>query len=366
MDPSEIIATAVVKASSNEQTVISEDIRREITSVVRCKGNRAPARFLLACALAKAHRPDLNATEPYTEIGSPTCFSGRDYDQAYIDSLRRSLNLPLNPTTGFLTPGFRADKAINSADNFRGRPKSVYVSTAKVLESVQRGTIRAEDVLASALRELLKLRDEKASRLNEALSGLSTPNHTLSTEDVLTLLDQHIKSRNASRLPVILVAALYNTLTDIIGESALSLGAHNAADSQTGALGDIEVELSAAPGVPVTVYEIKARAVTLSDLHNAVEKLSKTRQQPDNYLFVTTYPIEREVVEYANELHARIGVEFAVLDAMSFARYLLHFFHRHRLKFLNAYQNLLLEEPESAVRLELKEAWFSLRKAAES
>ena len=81
---------------------------------------------------------------------------------------------------------------------------------------------------------------------------------------------------------------------------------------------------------------------------------------------MTTHPIDREVSEYARTLHAQTGVEFAVLDALSFARHLLHFFHRFRLVFLDAYQELLLVEPASAVRPELKQAWLALRTAAES
>jgi len=47
-------------------------------------------------------------------------------------------------------------------------------------------------------------------------------------------------------------------------------------------------------------------------------------------------------------------------------RHFLHFFHRIRIKYLNAYQELVLAEPESAVRYELKEAFLALRQAAET
>ncbi len=60
------------------------------------------------------------------------------------------------------------------------------------------------------------------------------------------------------------------------------------------------------------------------------------------------------------------GTEIAVLNCLGFVRHFLHFFHRLRVDFLNAYQELLLAEPDSAVKQPLKEAFLSLRQAAEA
>ncbi|MGH2509997.1 MAG: hypothetical protein ACRDHZ_21665 [Ktedonobacteraceae bacterium] len=51
---------------------------------------------------------------------------------------------------------------------------------------------------------------------------------------------------------------------------------------------------------------------------------------------------------------------------MSFLRHFLHLFYRLRMQFLEAYQELVLAENESAVRSSLKEALLALRLAAES
>jgi DNA adenine methylase len=58
-------------------------------------------------------------------------------------------------------------------------------------------------------------------------------------------------------------------------------------------------------------------------------------------------------------------VEIVVLDCVGFLRHFLHLFHRLRTDFLDAYQELLLAEPDSAVSHALKEAFLTLRKAAE-
>lgn len=64
-------------------------------------------------------------------------------------------------------------------------------------------------------------------------------------------------------------------------------------------------------------------------------------------------------------LYERVGVEFVILDCMGFLRHFLHLFYRLRIQFLEAYQELVLGEPDSAVNQALKEAFLSLRLATE-
>jgi hypothetical protein len=117
----------------------------------------------------------------------------------------------------------------------------------------------------------------------------------------------------------------------------------------------------------VTAYEMKAKRVEKEDINIAVEKVKKVDNRIDNYIFITTEEISTQVRDYVASLYKRTaGVEFAVLDCMSFVRYFLHLFHRIRIKFLDAYQELVLAEPDSAVRQELKIAFLALRRTYES
>jgi len=73
------------------------------------------------------------------------------------------------------------------------------------------------------------------------------------------------------------------------------------------------------------------------------------------------------VQDYAKSLYEKTGgIEFVILDCINFLRHFLHLFHRLRIQFLDEYQKLVLKEPESAVRQELKQAFLALRQAAES
>ena len=136
-------------------------------------------------------------------------------------------------------------------------------------------------------------------------------------------------------------------------------------NSQTGALGDIEITLIGEDKV-VTTYEMKKKEVTVEDINVALTKLLASGARPDNYIFVTTEPVHKKVAEYAASLYKSTGgIEFTVLDCLFFLRHFLHLFHRLRLQFLTAYQELILSEPESAVSQPLKEAFLNLRRVAE-
>ncbi len=112
---------------------------------------------------------------------------------------------------------------------------------------------------------------------------------------------------------------------------------------------------------------MKAQRVTKGDVDRALHKVDACDGRIDNYIFITTEVIDEEVQEYAKSLYERTGgIEFVILDYISFLRHFLHLFHRLRGQFLDEYQKLVIKEPESAVRQELKEAFLALRQAAES
>ncbi len=119
--------------------------------------------------------------------------------------------------------------------NLFGRPPHIYKATLQLLTDVYEGSITAEDLLAETLRRLLIIRDEQNLRLNTWMETLKAAAGTipLSSEDILTLIEQHLKSPNASRLPVLVVAAAYESAKEFLGERALPLHGHNAADRQT-------------------------------------------------------------------------------------------------------------------------------------
>lgn len=359
----------LAQATANQTTSFIDDtaVRGRVDYLCRCS-NRSGVRALMACLLAKAHRPDIDVRKPYTEIGDPDAFSGRHYDEGFVERFVVVNRLPVNPTTAFLTPAWRNINHILTPDvRVEGRPRPMYTIVFELLADVQEGRVPAEQMLAETVRVLINIRDEKAALMASLLSSFRRSDEILplSSEEIIKLISDHLARRNASRLPVLVVAAAYKVAQDKLGERAKPLLGHNAADMQTGSQGDVEVTFLAHDKV-VTAYEMKDRVVTLNDIDAAVRKLSRVEDPVDNYILITTAPINEEVRGYATSLYESLGgTEIAVLDCIGFIRHFLHLFHRLRTQFLNSYQELVLAEPDSAVSPALKEAFLVLRRAAE-
>ena len=344
-------------------------IRERAAYVCHCTSNRAGVRLLMSCLLGKLDKPNVDPRKPYTEIGDSDSFSGRTYDEQHLAPFINEHRLPVNQTTAFLTPTLRnIDHPLTTDRELVGRPRDLYKKTLELLEDVAEQRVAADVLFVEIVRLLLQMRDEKLARINSLLKGLEQTEGALplSSEAIVTLLKQHLSCKHASRLPVLVVAAAYQAAGTRLAERILPLNPHNAADLQTGSLGDVEICLVGEDSV-VTAYEMKAKRVDYTDINAALAKIIGASHRIDNYLFVTTDVIDPRVAEYAAGFYEQTdGVEIAILDCIGFLRHFLHLFHRIRADYLNAYQELVLNEPDSAVSQTLKEAFLALRQAAES
>ena len=369
--PERILDDAFQRASVdlNVSLIDNAEILERLKYVAGNLKNRAGVRLVLSCLLAKIHRPELDVRKPYTEIGEPDSFSGRTYDERYLSPFIARHELPCNSTTAFLTPAFRNRNATLTPDiDMVGRPAQLYEAVLLLLDDVYQKRIDAETLLADIVRELLAIREERQNRIESLLKGLKSVEGgvPLSTEDIVQLVRQHLSLKGTSRLPVLIVVAIYNSVEALLKERVIDLQAHNAADVQTGSIGDVEITVIGDEKI-VTCYEMKDRKVTKEDIDHALHKVLTSSQTLDNYIFITTEEIDQELTEYAQSLYERThGIEFAVLDCIGFLRNILHFLHRMRSTFLEFYQELLLAEPESSVSQLVKEAFLSMRQTAES
>ena len=368
--PAGVLDLAFARASKSLDAPLltkPRGIEKHIEFVCRCP-NQAGTRFLMACLVAKLSDPSLDIRKPYTEIGGKGIFSGRHFDEKFVTPFAFKHGLPVNPTSSFLTPAFRTNKTLIAPGvQLVGRPKKLYISVVDLITLVHDRTINPEDLLAEIIRWLLIIRAERKQRIETLFASLKGAENdsSMTAGSIVTLITQHMALPKSARLPVLVVAAAYEAAAEQLGERHLPLQGHNAADKQTGALGDVEIVLKD-DGDVVTVYEMKAKRVAREDIDIAAQKLAATSQRVDNYIFITTDKIDDEVQEYATTMHESIGIEFVVLDCIDFLRHFLHLFYRRRMQFLEAYQALLMNEPDSAVNPSLKEAFLALRLATET
>lgn len=372
MSVEDILAEALqlAQADIHRKEVTDSEIYERLDYVCRCISNRACIRLLMACLLAKLDNSDVDPRKPYTEINTPDSFSGRTYDEAFLTHFINVNGLPCNSTTAFLTPAFRsADQTLTKDIKLIGRPRQLYVSTVQLLDDVYKNRVTPIAILVDAIRILIMFRDEKRQRMGTLLAALKSGQESLplSSEEIVTLIEQHLACKKSSRLPVLIVTAAYKAAGPYIGEQVKRLHAHNAADLQTGAVGDVEICLTNENNIS-TAYEMKTHQVTIDDVDTAVQKIAAYKgDRINNYIFITTESVEQTVLEYAKKLYEETGgTEIAILDCIGFLKHFLHFFHRIRIDFLNKYQELVLSEPDSAVAQPLKEAFLALRQVAES
>jgi hypothetical protein len=209
---------------------------------------------------------------------------------------------------------------------------------------------------------------ERRERLKILLTGVDRIPNTLplSVEDTLNVIGIHLDCKRSNRLPALAIMAAFQAAKTRLGERVLNLTAHNAADEQTGAVGDIQITVLGDDKV-VTSYEMKNKAVQRGDIDRALQKIATQGKSVQNYIFISTEPVAEDVREYARSKYDETGgVEIAIFDCIGFLRHFLHLFHRLRKDFLDQYQVLVLREADSAVSQPLKEAFLALRQAAES
>jgi hypothetical protein len=364
----QLLAQAWLQAQATMHPLIEHELAAtHLDLICRNVQNRAVARLILACALAKVDQPQIDIRKPYTEIEGNDTFSGRTYDERFISTLILAERLPCNATTAFLTPALRnINRPLTAELDLVGRPREVYQAALYLLAEVAEGRLHAETLLIETLRRLLVVRDENEARMKSLLARLqsNTPT-TLAVDEIIGLLQQHFAVRGASRLPVLAIVALYQILQALLPERVATIHPHQAADQQTETLGDIEIYLRETEQI-TAVYEVKFKVVMMVDVQQALHKLAHHPMPIQRYLFVTTKPIEIEIERYCASMYRKVGVEFAVFDCLSFVRTILYLFHPLRVAFLERYQALVLSEPDSGVTQPVKEAFLALRQAAES
>lgn len=214
MSPEEILAGVyhTVAADPDTPRIEQDAIRERVALVSRNISNRAGVRLILTCALAQVHDPSVDVRKPYTEIGGGDTFSGRTYDETYISAFVREHELPCNPTTAFLTPALRnRNTVLTPGLNMSGRPKAVYDALLQLLDDAHTGQITGEQLLAETIRQLVLFRDEKQRRMESLLDGLKSRHEDveISAEQIVTIVEQHLANRGSSRLPVLVIAAVY-------------------------------------------------------------------------------------------------------------------------------------------------------------
>ncbi|MCC6600000.1 MAG: DNA methyltransferase, partial [Crocinitomicaceae bacterium] len=190
--PAEILEEYYQLALKNigSNSIKSDDLREQVEFICRCNANKAPIRFLMSCLLAKIDDPKVDIRKPYTEIDGKNTYSGRFYDERYIEAMVHKYKLPCNPTTAYLTPAFRnLDRVLTTDLALVGRPREVYEYAIKILDAVHGKKETPQNLLQEIIRLLLIIKAEDENRMKQLLADLKQADDVLplSSEEIVTL-----------------------------------------------------------------------------------------------------------------------------------------------------------------------------------
>jgi DNA adenine methylase len=87
-----------------------------------------------------------------------------------------------------------------------GRPREAYTYALQILDAAHNKQETPENIFREIIRFLLVIKEENEIRMKQLLAELKQTRDALplSSEEIVTLLSQHLKSKNASRLPVLI------------------------------------------------------------------------------------------------------------------------------------------------------------------
>lgn len=227
--------------------------------------------------------------------------------------------------------------------NYPGKitPKDLREAFLGLLHSIEEERTNPEEVLSYMIRLLIKQRDSRNI-------DLAKP-HRLSIANIIKVLEKHFNAKyschGASRLPTLAIYAAYQCMMEEVSrfkdKVLCPLESHTSADSQSGQIGDIQINNS--DGSAFEGIEIKHQIEITPDLvQHAYEKFMV--QKTNRYYLLTTANMDaadwdgiNQKIQQINNNH---GCQVIVNGVYSTLKYYLRLLEDPA-KFIEKYVELL-------------------------
>ena len=231
-------------------------------------------------------------------------FSGRGIDKSFVTPFMKMVAFPANAESGWLTRSFEQKHPFTL--NFPGsiRPKATKEAFLNIIDSIQTKGASSQDILLHMFVLLIRKRDSMKVELAKP--------HSLPISTIINLLERHFTAKyasaGASRLPTLAVYAAYQSMMGQVaryeGKILCQLENHTSSDSQSGRIGDIDVnnpDDTAFEGIEIK-HEIK---ITKGLITNAYEKFKI--HNTERYYLLTTANMDKADWTGINEEIVRIA-----------------------------------------------------------
>lgn len=285
----------------------------------------------------------------------PNGFSGRTIDSKYITPFMKEVNFPAMKESGWLTRSIEQPHAFTL--DFPGDIKNSAVKSAflHLIDKIQCQGVSAEKILEYVFKLLIKQRDSKNIELAKP--------HSLSIATIVKLLERHFTyhytTSGASRLPTLAIYAAYQCMMTQVArykdKTLCSLEAHNSADSQSGRIGDIDINNE--DGKAFEGVEIKHEIpITVGFINDAYEKFKI--YNTDRYYLLTTANMDNADWNAIDQSITRIsqihGCQVIVNGVYSSLKYYLRLM-TDPAEFIDKYVDLL--KKDETIKYQHKIAW---------
>lgn len=268
----------------------------------------------------KAAYPNLDTRFHQTQIQKPAHFNHRNISEKTVYPFLRENNLD-GAKSGWQTRTLERPKPymLDYDENIKG-PKTEFLAAYHAMTD---GGEKAIEMLKYLfLGQVIRREQKNIDVIAPKIDDIGK---------IVAFFEEHFSAsyhgKGAARLPVLAIYSLYQLmipqLSRFQGLNLANLELHSAADSQTGATGDIEI--SRADGSIFEAIEVKHHIPVSEDLVlDAAQKL--TARQVDRFYVLTTHPDcghTDEISRKTSELKERTGCQIIVNGVIPTLRYSL-------------------------------------------
>lgn len=341
-------------SEDNMSTNLSLDVQNNITTIIeRSEANKGLYTVIMTLFAHKIYAPTQDIRKHQSQI--PGGFAGRGKDSQYVTPFLKSVGFPAMAESGWLT---RSLEQVHPYDlNYPGsiKPASLKSAFLGLINQVEVECIDPVEVLMYMMKLLIKQRDKRNIELAKP--------HSLSIATIIKVLEKHFDyrytCRGASRLPTLAIYAAYQCMmvqvsrfnTKILCE----LESHTSADSQSGQIGDIQVNNS--DGSAFEGIEIKHQIrITPELVQHAYEKFMVHRT--NRYYLLTTANMDAADWDGINNKIQQIsrnhGCQVIVNGVYSSLKYYLRLLNDPA-EFIEKYVDLLKKDEN--IKYPHQEAW---------
>ena len=349
---------ALEKAANQETPIsdLSDDIKKVLDIVTsHAETSKAVLTVVFTSAVYKCLHNDQDIRRHQSSITNG--YSGRTFDTHYITPFLKKYRFPSMGESGWLTRSL--EQKVPYDQNYTGaiKPDSLKGAFIESIEYIQNSG-KQEEIVDYLLQNLIIQRSKKQIEL-------ATPQN-LTISSICALLHSHFyakyHSHGTSRLPVIALYAIYETITKQIvryrDKQLLPIESHTSADARSGRHGDIDIVNE--NGTPFEAVEVKFDIeITYDIVVTAKEKIQSSTLE--RYYILSTSPIAQDdkerIMAEIEQIRSTHGCQIIINGVLPTIKYYLRLLDNPKF-FIENYAKLLAKD--SAIKFEHKQMWNTL------